>query len=692
MLLSDKMMLRLKSQLKRVPKAPSGTRSAALVIPLVILAGAALVAPCFAKPAAARPVQVANPANPAEAFLQAREAIRVGDAGRLARLAPLVQGYALEPYLDYWRVQYRLEDRAPEEIRGFLDRNEGSYLAEQLRAGWLRVLARRGRWDLFREQRPKLVNEEPDIACYGLLARSEAGDATALDEVKAHWMSSRDLPEGCAALAQQLLSSGTYGSEQVWQRFRILADAGRPQQAKRVLEWLPRAEQPGGRNIDVAYDSPAKYLHQPLKGLQSRAARETAILAFSRLGRNDPQYGAARFAEALRSGAVRESLSAEERSHVWGQIATAAARRHMPEAVDWFVLADDTALSDEQLAWRARIALRSGAWNQVQGAIARMSAQAKADPAWVYWRARARTALGAPAEAQPLFARIAGEHHYYGRLAAEELGLAMQLPPKAQQPTPEELLQVSSTPGLQRALALFALGMRFEGVREWNWALRGMGDRQLLAAAQIAHDSEIWDRAIATADRTVALHDFSLRYPAPHRAIFAEQAHARALEEPLVLGLVRQESRFISNARSTAGASGLMQLMPATARWVAGKLGLKNFSPAQTASIDMNATLGTYYLRRVLDDMDGQAVLAAAAYNAGPGRARAWLAAAPMEGAIYVESIPFSETRDYVKKVLTNALYYAAVLGGRQPALKERLGRVSPRASLAAVAAATDTP
>jgi soluble lytic murein transglycosylase len=237
-------------------------------------------------------------------------------------------------------------------------------------------------------------------------------------------------------------------------------------------------------------------------------------------------------------------------------------------------------------------------------------------------------------------------------------------------------------PGLQRSLALFRLDMRTEATREWNWSLRGMDDRSLLAAAQLARNNEIWDRAINTADRTVALHDFSVRYLAPYREVLGGAARARSLEEPLVLGLVRQESRFISRAKSGVGATGLMQLMPATAQWVARKMGMKDYAWSRAHEPPMNAALGTFYLRQVLDELDGQPVLAAAAYNAGPGRARRWRDARPLEGAIYAESIPFNETRDYVKKVMSNTVYYSAVLGADgmlARTLKSRLGTIAGR-------------
>jgi soluble lytic murein transglycosylase len=218
-----------------------------------------------------------------------------------------------------------------------------------------------------------------------------------------------------------------------------------------------------------------------------------------------------------------------------------------------------------------------------------------------------------------------------------------------------------------------------DAVREWNWARRGMDDRELLVAAEFARMNELWDRAINSADRTVGMHDFQLRFLAPYRGAFGEQARAQGLEEYWVLGLVRQESRFIVNARSSAGASGLMQLMPATARWVAKKLGMRDFTPAQVNEVEVNIALGTSYLRYVLDELEGSPVLAAAAYNAGPGRARRWKADRPLEGAIYAESIPFNETRDYVKKVMSNTVYYAAIYGGDTRPLKSRLGTIPSR-------------
>jgi len=238
---------------------------------------------------------------------------------------------------------------------------------------------------------------------------------------------------------------------------------------------------------------------------------------------------------------------------------------------------------------------------------------------------------------------------------------------------------MGQVPGVQRALILYRLNLRAEANREWLWAIRNFNDRQLITAADFAARNQIYDRAINTAERTVELHDFSLRYLAPFREVLKTRATEMDLDEAWVYGLIRQESRFIADVRSHAGASGLMQLMPGTARWVAKKLGLKDWRWSEVNDLDTNVSLGTWYLRHVYDALDGYPVLASAAYNAGPGRARAWRTAGPMEGAVYAETIPFNETRDYVQKVMANAVYYSHVLGQPVQTLKQRLGTIGPR-------------
>ena len=209
--------------------------------------------------------------------------------------------------------------------------------------------------------------------------------------------------------------------------------------------------------------------------------------------------------------------------------------------------------------------------------------------------------------------------------------------------------------------------------------MRGLPDRDLLAAAEVARLANIPDRAINTADRTVQLHDFSQRYPTPHREALSAASKQWDLSEALMYGIVRQESRFMPQARSRVGATGLMQLMPATARWVARQIPVQAFTPAMLVQPEVNVLMGTYYFRRVLSDL-GHPILATAAYNAGPGRARRWRDERPLEGVVYAETIPFNETRDYVKKVVANTWYYSHRLTGQIASVKQILGTVPGRA------------
>jgi soluble lytic murein transglycosylase len=425
--------------------------------------------------------------------------------------------------------------------------------------------------------------------------------------------------------------------------------------------------------LESIASNPAGYLDRlQAPNLKSRAARESVLFAVHRLARTAPPQAARHWAR------LEERFSPEERAYAWGMIGQFGALRHHPDALEWYARAGG--LSDLQLAWKVRAALRVRDWQEVLSAIGTMTGRESSQPAWRYWKARALQALGRAEEAAELLKPLAAEFNFYGQLALEELGGKITVP-AAWKPREEDVRAMTEHTGLRRALALYRLNLRVEANREWLWAIRGFDDKQLLAASEVARRHEIYDRAINTADRTVGLHDFHLRYLAPYRDVLNAHTSQLELDEAWVYGLIRQESRFIPNVRSRAGASGLMQLMPGTAKWVAGKLGLKDWRWSHVTEVDTNVSLGTYYLRHVLDTLDGHPVLASAAYNAGPGRARAWRPEFAIEGAAYAESIPFSETRDYVKRVMANASYYAHNFSQPALPLKQRMGTIGPRLS-----------
>jgi soluble lytic murein transglycosylase len=602
------------------------------------------------------------------AFLSAREAFRNGERVRLGRQMEALQGHPLQPWAEYWALRLRLDDGDANGVPDYLGRHPDAYLAEKLRGDWLRVLGKNSDWESFQRERPALALPDAEVNCYAAQA------ARTPDAVRALWNSSQDLPQACEVLVDQLVAAGDLTVEEVWQRVRRLFEAKRVGAARSAAAYLPASEGFDGRGLESIAQSPARHLDRlPAAFAARRGGREVALFAVQRLARNDPQDAAKRF------GRVESHFSAEERAYAWGQLAWQAALRHQPEALAWYDKAAGTILSEEQMAWQIRAALRVHDWGVVRRAIATMPPTASAQPDWTYWQARALAAQGRPDEARAHYLKIAGQPNFYGNLADEELGRVVEVPPRAAAPSIEELALAAANPGLQRALALFRVDMRVEGVREWVWSLRGMDDRTLLAAAEFAKRHEVWDRAINTADRTQTQHNFSLRYIAPFSDRVLPKADELALNNGWVYGLMRQESRFIMNAKSSVGAKGLMQLMPATAKWVAKKINLSNFHPARVTEMDTNVTLGTHYMKMVLESLDNHPVLASAAYNAGPGRARKWRAERPLEGAIYAETIPFSETRDYVKKVMSNAVYYNTLFEGKPQSLKSTLGVVRAR-------------
>lgn len=610
-----------------------------------------------------------------KAFRDARDAFQRGDAQTLDRLVPEFAGHALQPYLRYWQLRMYIEVVPADEIKAFLAEQQGTLIADRMRADWLRLLSRRRDWQTYLNEYAKLAVDEPELNCFAIQARIALGESEALSAARIQWSSAQVQPESCMPLFRALFDNQVLGAEDVWLRVRLALEAGNRTVARATLQYLPAAQRPDGRLFDSIARRPQDYLQRSPLPLKSRAQQELAIYALYKSAESWPQLAAQKLM------AVENSLPDELRDYAWGQVGMSAAWAHHPEALSWFKRARIEQLNDVQLAWRTRAALREGEWRAVLESVDAMSPGERMLTPWRYWKARALSALGRQPEANRLLAPLSNEFSFYGQLAAEDLGTAISVVPETYKPEASEVEAISRHPGLQRALALYAAGMRYEGALEWQWTTKDFDDKQLLAAAQLAQQHEWYERAIHTADRTELLHNFGLRFPAPYRDIMQTVTAPLDLDEAWVYGLIRQESRFVVTARSTAGAGGLMQLMPSTARWVAKRLGLKQHHSTLLDGIDTNLSLGTYYLRQMLDSADNQPVIASAAYNAGMRRAAQWRGTRPLEGAVYAETVPFPETRNYVKNVMSNSTYYARLFRQTALSLRDRLGTVSPRAT-----------
>jgi soluble lytic murein transglycosylase len=603
------------------------------------------------------------------------DAYRVGNPMKLASHAQKIEGHVLTPWIEYMRISLKLEDAQTSEVRAFFSGYGTAYVSELLRGDWLKVLGRRADWKEFEREAANYARDDIEIRCYAWLSRIARNDESALAEAQEMWLYPAELPEGCEKLSTLLWERNLIQVTDVWRRVRELFEEGQIVAAKSALGYLPKAEAPDERMLAEAARQPKRFLAKLPKGMDTRSTKEIVVLAALRHARNEPEAVA-----AMLEAELGQSLPEEDVRYLWGRVALEGARVHHENALRWYARADEAALDDVQLAWRVRAALRRGSWQTVREAIDRMSPETRREAAWTYWYGRALAAQGEATGSRAYYLRIAGQTDFYGLLANEELGYVGTVPVASFTPTEEDVTKARAHPGLARSLELIRLGMRTEGVREWLFTIRHFNDRQLLAAAELAGREGVHDRAIHTADRTVRSHNFALRYPVPYYEVFSQYAKTYNLDEAWVLGLVRQESRFVTDARSGAGAAGLMQVMPRTAKLVAKKVGLRNFRPKDVAEIKTNVNLGTGYMKMVLDQL-GDQVLASAAYNAGPSRAKRWRDARPLEGAIYAETIPFAETRDYVKKVMANSVFYSAVLNKTPTPIKARLGTVAARAA-----------
>ncbi len=623
-----------------------------------------------------------------QTLIEMGQAFRQGNKARLTQLLPQMRGHTLEPWAAYWELRARLDTASPQDVQEFLARYAGTYQEDRLRNDWLLLLGQRRDWTAFADEHPRFrMNDDPQVRCYALLVQQlrEGATPALVDEVRGLWQAQREAEDGCTTAARNLAGPGTgarLAPLDIWRKARHATEHNRTRAALAAVEIVaPEMTAQAGE----ALANPARYLASRVVAI-SRARKELVTLALVRMAANDPDVAATTFSRKW-----EVHLTPEERNWVWGVIGRQAAQRLSPGALAHFAkVTRDTDLNDEMLAWKARAALRAGtqpAWKAVIDAVNAMTPAGQQDPTWVYWRARAQLATGSDtdkAEARRQLTALASPRGFYEQLALEELGQKITVPARPAPLTPEEREAARRNPGLQRALHAIAIGLRADGVREWNYTTNlarpgGMSERELLAAAQLACEREVWDRCINTSERTRAEFDHEQRFPMPFRESVVRRSGEISLDPAYVYGLIRQESRFIMDARSHVGASGLMQVMPATARWTARRIGLNSFTPGQLTDRETNIAIGTGYLKLVLDDFTASLPLAAAAYNAGPSRPRAWRNGPVIEGAAWAENVPFHETRDYVKKVLSNTTTYAAILTGQPQSLRARLGTVGPR-------------
>ncbi|MBF0220099.1 MAG: transglycosylase SLT domain-containing protein [Gammaproteobacteria bacterium] len=612
-------------------------------------------------------------------FVLAEKAI-AADQDVTSHLAEL-KNYPLLPYLEYQRLKPRLHKLPVAEIDVFFSRYGESAPALFLRAALLDELARQQNWKLYLKyyQESSKVERQCDYR-HALLQSGR--EAEALAEIDQIWLSGKSLPDACDPLFNRWIAKGGLSSDTVWARIDKALAAENPSLATYLGRFLSESDKKWLDGWLELYQQPSKIFTLAL--LQQTHTQRQAILVdtLKRMVKADEDKGAA----AWQQIALRYPFDNAAKQQVEREIGLRMTWRNHPDAFAQMLKvtpqADDTVLQETRL----RLALRLQRWSHMVSWIEAMPAELSQALEWRYWYARALEAEGNAATAKAVFTELAADRSYYGFLSADRVGLPYNLQHLPLTFSSQELAQLAQSPALQRVQELLLLDRNHEAKREWERGLKQLDNETMKVAASLAQQWEWHDRAIFALSRTGYWDDLQLRFPLLYRDIIHSEASRNQLPLTWVYAVIRQESVFMHDAVSPAGARGLMQLMPATAESMAKEL-KRSYQQEKLFEPAFNIALGTRYLQKVAGQLDNNPVLATAAYNAGPHRVKKWLPAnGQMDADIWAETIPFKETREYVRRVLSYSILYGKRLGAEPISLKQLMAAIGSDPSSAVVA------
>lgn len=604
------------------------------------------------------------------AFAEALPAAMRGDAATVARHRDALADYPLYPYVEYYLLGNSFDRAPPGAVREFVERWPDLPLNARLQYDWLVSLARRGRWEQYLQEwdghSPHTV-----LRCYWVTAHIRTGAADAprvRDEAVSLWLVGRSQPDACDPVFAWMERAGHLTPALVQQRMELALAENQYTRAAWLARRLDDADRDFVQRWQAMQRSPARALAAGASASDTARERRLLLAGLERLARIDPAL-ARRHLEALRQ---HHRFDAGDPERVLRIASLISAQRHEPQAVAWLAALDDGDFMVDE--WRVRAALRHGQWEAVRSAIDRLPESVRGDDGWRYWYARALEHAGDEYTARAQLESLADGHGYHAWLAADRLGEPYRIRSETDADNEGVRAVLEARPAIQRARELLAIGMLREARAEWAGAIAGLDDDELVQAALLADRWQWHAQAIATLGRAGRLTDLVLRYPLLYEREIGTHARDQGIDPALVYSLVRSESLFVPDARSGVGALGLMQLMPGTGREVARRLGVRAPDNAALLDPDLNLRLGTGYLGQVLQRFDRNEVLATAAYNAGPRRVHHWL---PRDGSIpadvWVETIPFQETRQYVRRVMGGAAIFDWRLGHEVRPLSTRM-------------------
>ena len=606
-------------------------------------------------------------------FLQAEHALQKREIPRFNSLLPRLRDYPLYPYLIYQDLRQRLVTAGNDELSLFFYNFGNTPLAPMLRNALLKHLAKQKRWKDY------LIHYLPsnDITqqCHYRTALLKTGQQReALKNVEELWLWGYRRPLACEPLFEAARKAGKINRNLIRQRAYLALKRGQNSLASHLARSLSRVERNRIGQLAGLRNHPERAVKIRSLGNDRKAARALLIKAIKRLARTDFEQATS----AWNTLQQRFGFTPAEKAEVIRSLGLRLAWQHKPEGLKWLARVPDLYSNREVREWRVRLALRLGDWKDVLKWLNRLDENEKSEQEWSYWRARALEATGKPQGARKIYRDLANNRSYHGFLAADRLGQPYQFGQRPITFPERELRSVAEIPAIQRASELYQLGRIIPARREWQQVLQHLKGDDLLKAAKLA-DSWGWhDRVIVTLGRSSHMDDLDMRFPLLYRDQIFREARNSGIDPAWVYGLIRQESAFMVDVRSQAGALGLMQLMPATARQMARQINARVRIPYDVLKPDTNLRLGIRYLSSRFEQFNRNTVLATAAYNAGPHRVSRWLPEQhPVSADRWIGSIPYNETRNYVKRVLTYTAIYEQRLGRKPTRLHRRMPLVT---------------
>jgi peptidoglycan lytic transglycosylase len=605
-------------------------------------------------------------------YLAAKKALDTKQYKTFGKIANTLKDYPLYPYLRYDYLRKRLWKASDEEMTDFLNRYKELPVNNYLRKSWLKLLVKRGHWQTFLDN--YTPQSDTTMQCYQLQARIKTNnDVFLLEDIRSIWLTGKSLPPQCDPAFALLYKSDLMTNELVWERIRLSMQNNQVNLVTYLSKRLDPEYKVLAKTWVQIHHNPFQHTKNP-KLEDNETSREMLTHGILRLARQD----VAKAVKRLNSLKDHYSFTPAEIAKIDRTLAVRAAKSKSKLAAQLLNEIDNYHVDDQVFHYRLRTALASQDWPLLKKWTLGHAPIVDIDLRWRYWHARALEETGEPEKAKEIYAELAKERDYYGFLSADKINVPYRMNHFPLPENKEELARIESLPAIQRAYEFHKIKAGYPARREWYHALNRMTTYQMQMAAALVTQWGWHDRAIFTMSRANAYDNLVLRFPILFQDLLDKYAKKRGIDRSWMYGLARAESAFIEDVKSPAGALGLMQVMPKTGQETAKKIGMKGFKPSKLKQAETNVPIGSAYMKQMLDKFNGNMVLATAAYNAGPHRVNKWL---PKNGCIspdvWIEQIPFNETRKYVRRVLSFATIYDWRLGSEIKPIKERMALVT---------------